>query len=213
METKLNSYILTDKVKNDMKNALSISRQVKKEVGLTMCSDKDNVITLRGEQEDKNHEISIMRKCDEGEEYVGYYHTHPGSDSRASSVDLMTCGTSKALCVGGRKKGQEQGIDNVNCYIWKDKVISVQKGEQLFTRVLAGMKGPRNPEYKSHFNCLDTIGRYAEEQVSLDKESKSIMFDPLRKLSIMSRFEELKAMTEQETYKYYNRIEIKLKED
>lgn len=106
-----------------------------------------------------------------------------------------------------------QKNDNVTCHIWKDKVISVHEGKQLFTDVLEDRKEPHNPEYKPHFNCMNTIGRYALEQLELDNEYKSIGFAPMRKLSIISRFRELNTRVDRETDKYYNRTEIKLREE
>lgn len=214
MVTRLNSYTLSDDSIETMRNALYRSRHVKKEIGLTMCSRQDNVITLRGEHEEEARKISIKRQCNEGEEYVGYYHTHPGSTSKATSVDLRLCGTSKILCVGGKaeQKGQGRQIkDNVRCYTWKDKAISVHEGEQLFADVHKGRKEPRNPEYKAHFNCLNTIGRYAEGQEKLESELESIEFAPMRKLSIMSKFQELSVLVDKEVDKYYNTTEIKLR--
>lgn len=158
MITKLNGYILTDSSIDTMRDALDRSRHIKKELGLTMCSRQDNIIMLRGEHEGEDNHVSINRQCNEGEEYIGYYHTHHKGISKASSGDLASCGTNKILCAGGISEQEIQKgkiDDNVICYIWKDKVISVHEGKQLFTDVLEDRKEPRNPEYKPHFNCLN----------------------------------------------------------
>lgn len=177
MVVKLNSHTLPDNSIGTMRNVLDRSRYIKKEIGLTMCSRQDNVITLRGEHEGEENRVSINRQCNEGEKYVGHYHAHHKGTSKATSGDLAQCGTSKILCVGGIseqeiQKGQIN--DSVACYIWKDNVISVQEGKQLFADVLRGREEPHNPEHKSHFNCLNTIGKYAVEQLELDNEYKSI---------------------------------------
>lgn len=216
MVIKLNSYTLSDNSIGTMRNALDRSRHIKKEIGLTMCSKQDNVITLRGEHEGEENRVSINRQCNEGEKYVGYYHAHHKDTSKATSGDLAQCGTSKILCVGGTseqeiQKGQIN--DNVTCHIWKDKVISVQKGVELFINALRGEKEPHSHEHKSHLDCLNTIGKYALEQLELDNEYKSIGLAPMRKLSILSRFRELNTRVEQETDKYYNRTEIKLRDE
>lgn len=213
MVVKLNSYTLPDDRIDIMRNVLDRSRHVKKEIGLTMCSSQDNVITLRGEHEGEENHISINRQCNEGEQYAGYYHTHHTGTSKATSGDLASCGNSKILCIGGISEQEMQKNDNVTCHIWKDKVISVHEGKQLFTDVLEDRKEPHNPEYKPHFNCMNTIGRYALEQLELDNEYKSIEFAPMRKLSIISRFRELNTRVDRETDKYYNRTEIKLREE
>lgn len=215
METKLNSYTLLDDSIKIMRDILNKSRKDKKEVGLTMCSKEDNVITLRGEQHGDTYQIPIKRQCNKGEEYVGYYHTHRGL-SKASSADLRLCGTSKILCIGGKaeQKGQgERKNDNISCYTWKDKVISIQEGEHLFIDVHKGKKEPRNPEHKPHFNCLNTIGIYAEEQEILEDKLKSIGFSPIIKLAIMFRSIELSTLVDKEVDKYYNRTEIKIGKD
>ena len=51
MVIKLNSYTLLDNSIDIMRDTLDRSRHVKKEIGSTMCSRQDNVITLRGEHE------------------------------------------------------------------------------------------------------------------------------------------------------------------
>jgi len=74
-------------------------------------------------------------------------------------VDLRTCGTSKVICIGGKEEqneSKEQINDNVSCYIFKDKAISVQEGDRLRSDVYAGRRWPRNPSHRSHFSCLDT---------------------------------------------------------
>ena len=160
MVVKLNSYTLSDNSIDTMRNALDRSRDIKKEIGITMCSKQDNFITLREWHVGKKRSAPIMRECNEGEEYVGYYHTHPIATSKATGIDLAKCGDSKILCVGGTSEQRLQKgrtIDNINCYIWKDKVISVQEGEQILTDALEGRKEPRNHEHRRHFNCSNTI--------------------------------------------------------
>ena len=217
-EIKLDGYTLPDNSICTMKNALDRSRHIKKEIGLTMCSSRDNVITLRGEHKGEENQVSINRRCNEGkgEEYIGYYHTHPEGTSKATSVDLRLCGTSKVLCVGGKTEKKWQGEptnDSVGCYTWKDNVISVQEGEKLFADVHKGRQEPHNSEYKSHFDCLSTIGIYADEQEILHERLKSIGFPSIRKLATALKFQELNTAVDKEVDKYYNRTEIKLGED
>ena len=139
-EIKLNSYTLLDDSIEKMKDALHISRRDKKEVGLTMCSSKDDVIVLREQHAGENQQVFIKRQCNEGEKYVGYYHTHHKGTSKASSGDLRLCGTSKILCIGGKEDQGEQRNDSVRCYTWKGKVIPVEEGAQLLADVRKGKK-------------------------------------------------------------------------
>lgn len=215
-EIRLNSYTLSDNSIDTMRNALDISRHIKKEIGLTMCSKQDNVITPRGWHVGKKRSAPIVRKCNEGEEYVGYYHTHPIATSKATGIDLAKCGDSKIMCVGGvseQRLQRGQTTDNVNCYIWKDKVISVQEGEQILTDVLKGRKEPRNPEHRQHFNCSNTIGRYGYKELELVNEQELLAFAPMRKLSIKKELGELETLVDKEVDKYYNKTSIELRSD
>ena len=58
MVVKLNSHTLLDSSINKMKVALDRSRDIIKEVGLTMYSNRDGIITLRNEQEGEPHQIN-----------------------------------------------------------------------------------------------------------------------------------------------------------
>lgn len=216
MIVKLNSYTLSDNSVDTMRNVLDRSRDIKKEIGITMCSKQDNVIMLRGEHEGEENQVHINRECNKGEEYVGYYHAHHKGTSKATGGDLAQCGTSKILCVSGIseqeiQKGQIN--DSVACYTWKDNVISVQESKKLFDDVLIGREEPHNPEHRSHFNCLNTIGKYAIEQLELDNEYKSIGFKPTKRLPILLKFQRLDELVDKEADKYYNRTDIKLRRD
>lgn len=216
MVVKLNSYTLSDNSIDTMRKVLGMSRDIKKEIGITMCSMQDNFITLRGWHVGKERSASIARKCNEGEKYVGYYHTHPIETSKATGVDLAKCGDSKIICVGGaseQRSQQEQTIDSANCYIWKDKVISVREGEQILTDALKGRKEPRNPEHRQHFNCSNTIGRYGYKELGLINEKESLVLAPMRKLSIMKELGELETLVDKEVDKYYKKIGIELRRD
>jgi len=215
MVAKLNSYTLSDNSIDTMRNALDRSRHIKKEIGSTMCSRQDNVIMLRGEHEGEDRSAPLKRQCDKGEEYVGHYHTHPINTSKATGIDLAKCGDSKIICVGGISEQRQQGqiTDNASCYIWKDKVISVQEGEQILTDVLKGRKEPRNPEHRQHFNCSNTIGRYGYKELELINEQESLAFAPMRKLSIKKELGDLEILVDKEVDNYYNKIDIELRRD
>lgn len=215
-ETKLNSYTLSNGSIEIMGSALDKSRQLGREVGITMCSNKDNVIALRGCHIGKKRSVPFKRQCDKGEEYVGHYHTHPIDTSKATGVDLAKCGVSKIICVGGvseQRSQQGQITDNANCYIWKDKVISVREGEQILTDALKGRKEPRNSEHRQHFSCSNTIGRYGYKELELVNEQELLVFAPMRKLSIKKELGELEILVDKEVDKYYNKADIELRRD
>ncbi len=216
MVVKLNSYTLSDNSIDTMTSALGRSRHINKEIGITMCSRRDNIIMLRGCHVGEKRNAPIMRKCNEEEEYIGHYHTHPIATSKATGIDLAKCGNSKIICVGGMSEQilqQGKTTDNVNCYIWKDKVISVQESEQILIDALKGRKEPRNPEHRQNFNCSNTIGRYGYKELELTNEQESLAFAPMRKLSIKKELGELETLVDKEVDKYYNKIGIELRRD
>jgi hypothetical protein len=216
MVVKLNSYTLSDNSIDTMTSALGRSRHINREIGITMCLRRDDIIVLRGYHVGEKRSAPIMRKCNEEEEYIGHYHTHPIATSKATGIDLAKCGNSKITCVGGKSEQtlqQGKTIDNANCYIWKDKVISVQESEQILIDALKGRKEPRNPEHMQHFNCSNTIGRYAYKELELTNEHESLTFAPMRKLSIKKELGELEILVDKEVDKYYNKIDIELRRD
>lgn len=88
METKLNSYILTEELKKKMRDTLHNTQQVKVEMGFTLCSKPDNIIRSRGYRIGDSREIEISpRVCEKYEKFLGGYHTHPKVDSSASARD------------------------------------------------------------------------------------------------------------------------------
>ena len=96
METKLNSYILTEELKKKMRDILHKSQQVKIEIGFTLCSKPDNIIRSREDRIGDSREIEISpRVCEKDEKFLGGYHTHPKVDSNASARDLRYCGMAK----------------------------------------------------------------------------------------------------------------------
>ncbi len=119
------------------------------------------------------------------------------------------------MCGGMSEQTLQQGktTDNANCYIWKDKIISVQESEQILIDALKGRKEPRNPEHRQHFNCSNTIGRYGYKELELTNEQESLTFAPMRKLSIKKELGELETLVDKEVDKYYNKIGIELRRD
>jgi len=97
MITKLNSYILTDEVKDAMRNKLYKTQQ--EELGFTLCSKSDNIIMPGRDLVGDSRKIEIdPGACKEDEKFLGGYHTHPETDSRASAEDLYHCGKFKVIC-------------------------------------------------------------------------------------------------------------------
>lgn len=56
---KLNSYILSDNIKDEMRHKLDKTRQDKVELGFTLCTNSDNIIRSRGDHIGNSDKISI----------------------------------------------------------------------------------------------------------------------------------------------------------
>jgi hypothetical protein len=113
MTTKLNSYILTDGLKEEMKRQLETSKQNKIEQGFDLCSIDSY---LHAENICSGEVCKIFRKlsCSKGK-YLGGFHTHPGDDSDLSIRDMISIYENKEhlSCIGGDKDNK------ISCYIIK----------------------------------------------------------------------------------------------
>lgn len=171
MAIRLNNYILTDELKEVMRNKLYETREEKRETGFTLCSKPDNIINARGDHIGDPNKIKIDPEvCNKDERFLGGYHTHPRGDSSPSVTDLSHCGVHKIVCVGGDID------DKIKCQLWKQKQIS--KGEVLtIAKDLKNKKRPINPEYKINFDCLNImsiLGRKEDNLVKMDKDIDKI---------------------------------------
>ncbi len=221
MVTRLNSYILPDDVENNMKERLHKTRQ--NELGFTLCSNQNNIITANGYREGKSDRIEIdIEACDKDEKFLGGYHTHPKGNSLASAEDLAHCGAFKAICIGGVKD------DGIRCQIWKQKQISKEDGLIIAKDIKDNKKQPTNKEHKTNFNCANIMSILAKKEdilVGMDKDIDniksflSIINKPLStdlQNTIITAGEsrdtyanKLKEEIENESKKYYNEVKIK----
>lgn len=223
MTTRLNSYVLADKVKKKMKGKLYDSRQTKEEMGFTLCSKSDNIIRARGDHKGDSRKIKIdPGACNTDEKFLGGYHTHPGGDSSASIIDLSHCGLHKIICIGGDKD------DRIKCQIWKQKQISKEDVLIIAEDIKNNKKQPTNPEHKVNLDCINVMSILKDEEDNLEKMDKDIdkmkSFIPIIKKfgyttiqdKIIAAVEardmynnRLKEEIKNELKKYYNEVEIK----
>ena len=229
METKLNSYILTEELKKKMIDTLHKTQQIKIEMGFTLCSKSDNIIRSRGDRIGDSSEIEISpRVCEKDEKFLGGYHTHPNVDSSASARDLRYCGMAKMMCIGGHADNK------IRCYTWKHEQPSPEERNKIVDDIKKGIISPENLKYQPHFDCLNTIDSlYSKERYIIEKLDKDLdkMTSHLLALNrsgiseheIMKTVNELinetvkrdryanilKKEIENESKKYYNDVEIK----
>lgn len=221
MVTRLNGYILPDNVENKMKEKLYKTRQ--DELGFTLCSNQDNIITAKGERKGKSDRIEIdTEACKKDERFLGGYHTHPRGDSHASAEDLAHCGAFKAICTGGVKDNK------IKCQIWKQKQISKEDGLIIAKDIKDDKKQPTNKEHKTSFNCANIMSILAKKEdilVGMDKDIDniksflSILDKPLsidlQNITILAGesrdtyANKLEEEIKNESKKYYNEVEIK----
>lgn len=221
MTRKLNSYILTDELKEVMRKRLYETRDEKREKGFTLCSKLNNVISARGDHKGDQNKIKIDPEvCYKDEKFLGGYHTHLRGDSNPSITDLSHCGVHKIVCIGGVKD------DEIKCQIWKQKQIS-KEDALIIAKDLKNNKQPTK-EYKINYDCQNNMSILAEKEdilVGMDKNIdniKSFLSILNKPLSIDLQNKVIFAVNVRDTYanklkeeiknesqKYYNEVEIK----
>jgi proteasome lid subunit RPN8/RPN11 len=127
MTTRLNSYILTDTVKEKMENTLHDTKE--EENGFTLCSESDNIIIPKGDYTGGSNKINIYPEICKDKKFVGGYHTHPRDDSSPSIADLSHCGVHKIVCIGGDKDNK------IKCQIWKQNQVSKKDMIDIYMKI------------------------------------------------------------------------------
>lgn len=144
MPTKLNSYILPDKVIQKMKTDIEETKKIGLEIGFNLCT-KDTTEELQGEKRCVGS--SCMLKgwkpgCESKGKQVGIFHTHPiipkksSGDSSPSMSDLIGAYTYGIMCVGGA------GDNKIQCSIRKDKeadikaILSIRADVEMYEKPL-----------------------------------------------------------------------------
>ena len=128
MSTKLNSYILPDKVIQKMKTDIEETKKLGIEIGFNLCT-KD----MTEELQDEKHCVGSSCKltgwkpgCESKGKHVGIFHTHPivpkisKGDSSPSMSDLTGAYQYGIMCVGGARDNK------IQCSIRKDKEVDIK---------------------------------------------------------------------------------------
>lgn len=210
---RLNSYILSDDVKDEMKHKLDKTRQDRIELGFTLCTNSNNVIVSRGDHIGNSDKIEINpRACNEDEKFLGGYHTHAKSDSYPGAEDLIHCGIHKIICTGGMD-------DKIRCNVWKYGQLSLEDKYKMIDEYMSDHKGPK---YQQTFDCISNFEPlYREERYikELDKGLKQLeshlstpsirMQYDIAKTGRNLRAGILNLDIKNKSRKYYNEVEIK----
>lgn len=214
---KLNSYILSRNIKNDMIRKLDKTRQDKVELGFTLCSKPDNIIIAKGYATGNSDKIEINpMACNEGEKFLGGYHTHAKSDSYPSAEDLIHCGIHKITCTGGMD-------DKIRCNVWKYGQLSPEDKYKMIDEYISGHKSPK---YQQTFDCISDFEHlYGEEKYikgidtnlkRLESAMIGVTISPVVRMRHDAAMAErdrraniLKEEIKNKSKKYYNEVEIK----
>jgi len=128
MPTKLNSYILPDKVIQKMRSHLEDSKKIGLEIGFNICT-KDTTEELQDERYCVGSSCSLTGwkpGCESKGKHVGIFHTHPivpkisKGDSSPSMVDLIGAYRYGIMCIGGARDNK------IQCSIRKDKEVDIK---------------------------------------------------------------------------------------
>lgn len=233
-EIKLNGYTLPERVKARM--ILKLLETQQKELGFALCSKPDNIIVESQDVEGTSDGIVIgPSTCKNDKKFLGLYHTHPSGDSRASAIDLARCGKSKIICMGGKIDGK------IRCNIWKYEQLSqedIDNMDKLSKGIKKSATKSEISRYQQSSNCANVMGPLAFEEecvkkIDKDTYKKSSNISVLKNKYGVSENEIKEAENdlrsdiikrdmlankvnkeiENESKKYYNEVEIKLKKD
>lgn len=226
-EIKLNDYTLSERVKAKMIITLFKTHQDKEELGFTLCSNPDNVITAsEGLTGTSDGLIIDPRMCKKDEKFLGGYHTHPTEDSHASAEDLHYCGILKIVCAGGKTDNK------IRCNIWKHERQSTEEYNKMVYDIRKGVTKYENPKYQPNFDCIRDIGPLFLDEKRIKEKDKDLKKKKLDVLALDRtdvsereiieagtdllndtikrdiRYNTLKKQIENESKKYYTEVEI-----
>jgi hypothetical protein len=226
-EIKLNDYTLPEKIKAKMIITLFKTHEDKEELGFTLCSNPDNVITASEGLTGTSAGLIIdPRMCKKDEKFLGGYHTHPMEDSHASAEDLHHCGIFKILCTGGKTDNK------IRCNIWKHEQQSTEEYNKMVYDIHDGVTKYKNPKYQPNFDCIRSIGPLFLDEKHLKEKDQDLKKKKLDVLALDRpgiseheiigagtdllndmikrdiRYNILKKQIENESKKYYTEVEI-----
>lgn len=106
MPIKLNSFILPEKTKNEMVDAIGRSIKDNSEHGFRLCIGKDN--NIRSGKLCKGRTCSMESaefECKDNEKSIGIFHTHPHQKQLNPSIRDLAVGYLNGMnCIGSYEK-------------------------------------------------------------------------------------------------------------
>lgn len=151
MSIKLNGHTLTNKTLRQMKTIMKESMQIGKEMGFTLCADKDNNLHTGNLCIGDHCSIEIGYECDKDQTYAGHHHTHPAGLSNASTYDLLSCGIDHNVCISGKDDNKTR------CYVWQHMYITPEKRDDIKRLYDKGIRNMDNSAYQKNFECIKEI--------------------------------------------------------
>lgn len=173
MTIKLNKFTLSDETMEQMKKVMHDSKQSKQELGFTLCADKKDTIYPRNICTGECKSVDIDVTCNEGEKYVGSYHTHYNAPSYPSAGDAIKCGLMENICIAG--------LDSYKCYTWKHEPISPDKYDKFINLLINDTKDIDDPVHRKNFDCIKDFGPLFHTERQVYKFDK-IMLDNVKEL-------------------------------
>ena len=128
MSTKLNSYILPNKVIQKMRSDIEDTKKIGLEIGFNLCT-KDTTEELQDERHCTGSSCKLTGwkpGCESKGKQVGVFHTHPvvpkisKGDSSPSMSDLIHAYQYGTICIGGA------GDNKITCIVRKDKEANIK---------------------------------------------------------------------------------------
>lgn len=168
MSTKLNGYTLPDETIDSMKSILNKSVRTKTELGFTLCVDQKDNLRARNICTGETCTVNVEGKCDKEEKFAGTYHTHPRSHSFASAGDLIHCGVSPNVCIGGEEDNK------IRCYTWKHNSITKEKYNDLVGTLNSGKRKIDDPLHEKTFECMKEFGPVKHVENIIREEDKKV---------------------------------------
>ena len=137
MPTKLNSYILPDKVIEKMQTDIEDTKKICLEIGFNLCT-KDMTEELQDEKHCVGSSCNLAGwkpGCESKGKHVGIFHTHPiipkksKGYSSPSMSDLIGAYQYGIMCVGGA------GDNKIQCSVRKDKEADIKTIRSIIANV------------------------------------------------------------------------------
>lgn len=172
MPTKLNLYILPDKVIQKMRSDIEDTKKIGLEIGFNLCT-KNTTEELKDEKHCTGAACRLVGwkpGCESKGKHVGIFHTHPvvpkisKGPSSPSMSDMTSAYTYGIMCVGGA------GDNKIICIVRKDKdpdpkvIRSIRADVEMYERPMRSI-----PKITTRKGYEKYMARYRELEYTRNK--------------------------------------------